>query len=183
MPKIIEERPYNGALEKVDRLGLESLLAELRSLLAGFQLRVLEEKDSNGGGTLREILDARFAEAEGWTKTQTGGVDWAKCRITDGTSVCVGVEIQVSARSDLLIMDIVHLRGDITEGKIDVGFLVVPSDRLAAFLTDRAPAFSDALRHVEQARATDLPLIVVALEHDGPGPALPKRRKRSSKKT
>ena len=162
-------------------MGLAPLVDEVRGILTGFDLRVLEEKDKNGGAALREILDARFVAASGWRKAQTGAVDWIKCRVINGSELCVGVEIQVSARSDLLIMDVVHLRKRITEGKIDLGILVVPSDRLAVFLTDRVPSMADAVRHIDQMRADDLPLLLIALEHDGPGKALPKRRKRAAK--
>jgi hypothetical protein len=76
------------------------------------------------------------------------------------------------------VMDIVHLRRAIEAGMIDVGILVVPSDKLSNFLTDRAPCMSDAKRHVGHAKAEDLPLILMALEHDGAGPALAKQKKR-----
>jgi hypothetical protein len=52
----------------------------------------------------------------------------------------MGVEIQMSARSDLIIIDVVHLRDQINAGMIDVGVLVTPFDALSVFLTDRAPA-------------------------------------------
>jgi hypothetical protein len=111
-------------------------------------------------------------------KQQSGAVDWTKCRVIDGNSLCIGVEIQVSARSDLLIIDIAHLRRALTGGLIDVGFLVVPSDKLAPFLTDRGPRLADARRMVREARVEDLPIVLVAIEHDGPGPRLAKRAKR-----
>lgn len=41
---------------------------------------------------------------------------------------------------------------------------------------------SDAKRHMREARAEDLPLVLIALEHDGPGPALKKQAKRERKK-
>jgi hypothetical protein len=85
----------------------------------------------------------------------------------------------MSARSDMLVMDIHHLRTSMAEGVIDVGVLAVPSDRLGGFLTDRAPCLSDAKRHVEVARASDLPLLLIGLMHDGAGDALPKRYKRT----
>jgi len=175
MPKIVEERSYNGVENKIARLGMSALLDEVRGTITGFELRVMEQKDSNGGAAIRKLMDARFQGMKGWSKRQTGAVDWTKCQTINGTKVCVGVEIQVSARSDLLVMDIAHLRKEITEGQIDVGVLVVPSDRLGSFLTDRAPRFSDATRHVIQARAEDLPLVIFALEHDGPGDALAKQ--------
>jgi hypothetical protein len=129
------------------------------------------------------MIDAEFEarRSTGWTKRQTGAVDWTKCRIIDGTSLCIGVEIQVSARSDLLIIDIIHLRRARTGGVIDVGFLVVPSDHLAPFLTDRGPSMADAKRMVREARVEDLPIILVGIEHDGAGAALAKRAKRPLK--
>ena len=78
-------------------------------------------------------------------------------------------------------MDVCHLRELIEAGSLDVGILVVPSDRLGSYLTDRAPKYSDALTAVSRARAEHLPLIVLAVEHDGPGEALEKRRTRQGR--
>lgn len=94
-----------------------------------------------------------------------------------GTTLCIEVEIQVSARSDLLIRDVIHLRDSLEHGAIDVGVIVVPSDRLGPYLTDRTPRMRDAVRTVREARAESLPLLVIAIEHDGPGPPLPKQKK------
>jgi hypothetical protein len=178
MPKIVEEAAYDGVMQKTERLGLAPLIDELRNVLSGFQLLVKEAQDSNGGAAVRRLIDERFDKVGGWVKKQTGDVDWTKCHIVNGTRVCVGVEVQVSARSDLIVMDIVHLRRAIEVGMIDVGILVVPSDKLSNFLTDRAPCMSDAKRHVGHAKAEDLPLILMAMEHDGAGPALAKQKKR-----
>jgi hypothetical protein len=180
LPRIREEQPYNGALERINRLGLTPLLDELRHILTGFTLRVHEEKDANGGAAVRRMIDARFREVEGWRGKTSGGIGWRKCFVIDGASVCVGVEIQFSARSDLVVIDIIHLRQALTAGEIDVGILVLPTDRLSVFLTDRGPSIATAERHVLAARAEDLPLLLIALEHDGPGPPLTKQGKRSS---
>ena len=177
MPKIVEERAFNGFHAKIDRLGLGPLLEELKRALTDFELAVLEQTDSNGGAAVRRKIDQGFERAGGWVRKQTGDVDWTKCHVVNGTRVCAGVEIQVSARSDLLVMDIVHLRRAIESGAIDVGVLVVPSDRLSNFLTDRAPCMSDAVRHVGHAKAEDLPLPLIAIEHDRPGEPLAKQRK------
>ncbi len=181
MPRIVEEQPYNGALEKIERLGLTIVLDDLRSIISGFTLLVKEETDANGGAAVRRMLDEQFKQALGWVKKQTGDVDWTKCQVINGVRVCIGVEVQFSARSDLIVIDIIHLRRAVTEGRIDVGVLVVPTDRLGGFLTDRGPSMSDAKRHVLAARAEDLPLLVIALEHDGPGPPLPKQEKKARK--
>ena len=178
MPKL-DEIAYDGFFEKTKRLGLDAILDEARKILSEFSLLVLEKKDSNGGAALRELIDARFAVATGWKKQQTGDVDWTKCHRINGTEVCLGVEVQMSARGDMLVMDVHHLRTGMTAGRIDVGVLAVPSDTLGVFLTDRAPCLSDARRHVEMARATDLPLLLIGITHDGPGTALPKRYKRT----
>jgi len=179
MPRL-EEVAYNGFYEKARRLGLEPLLEEARAVVRDFELRVLEKKDANGGAALREIIDSRFQQAKGWTKIQSGGIDWTKCHSVNGTQVCIGLEVQVSARSDMLVIDIQHLREALIEGAIDIAVLVVPNDVLGGFLTDRAPCLRDAKRHMDVARATDLPFLLIGLQHDGPGDALPKRRKRAS---
>jgi len=181
MPHIVERKNYDGALERIRRLGLSSLWEEIETILTSFRLLIVEERDANGGAAVRDLLDAAFFLAGGWSKLVSGGVDWTKCKTVNGTKVCVGVEIQFSGRSDLLIVDVAHLRDEIITGAIDIGVMVVPSDRLGRYLTDRGPRFSDATRAVERARAEDLPLVVLALEHDGTGPALPKRRTRQGK--
>jgi hypothetical protein len=179
MPKIVEEKAYDGAEERVKRLGLGPLLNELRSIVTGFALRVKEERDANGGAAVRKLIDARFQQAKQWAKKQTGDVDWTKCQIVNGTRVCVGVEIQFSARSDLIVIDLIHLRKALVNGHIDLAVLVVPSDKLGVFLTDRGPKISDAKRHIIEAKVEDMPFLVIALEHDGPGPSLAKQFKRT----
>jgi hypothetical protein len=182
MPKITQEKSFDGAEERARRLGLAPLLAELMEILMNFELLVEEKRDSNGGAAIRHIVDERFRSSQGWTNKSSGGVDWTKCHAVNGTQVCIGVEIQLSARSDLLIIDVVHLRDDITSGQIDVGVIVAPSDRLAIYLTDRVARFTDAVRAVERARAEDLPLIILGLEHDAPGSPLAKQRTRQGRR-
>jgi hypothetical protein len=73
------------------------------------------------------------------------------------------------------------LRKAIIEGKMDLGILVVPGNKLGNFLTDRAPTLADAKRLIVDTRADDLPLLLISLEHDGAGPPLPKKRTRQGK--
>ena len=96
----------------------------------------------------------------------------------------LGVEIQVSARSDLLIRDVVHLRNSLQESAIDVGVIVVPDDRTQTFLPDRTPSFRDAVRYIEQEfpEGKNFPIVIMAVEHEGPGPALPKKKTNVGKK-
>lgn len=181
MPRIADRRSYNGADEKIGRLGLKPLWDELESVLTRFDLRVQEERDTNGGAVIRELVDERFRNVGGWSKVQVGSVDWTKCQEVNGTRVCLGVEVQFSGRSDLLIVDVAHLREQIEAGRLDVGVIVVPSDKLGSYLTDRAARFPDALKAVERAKAQDLPLVILGLDHDGPGLPLPKKRTRQGR--
>lgn len=181
MPRIVEEVHYDGARERVARLGLTPLIEEIKEIVTGFKLLVQEKTDANGGAAVRKLLDARFEQFGGWTKKVAGDIDWTKCKVVNGTKVCVGVEVQVSARSDLLVVDMIHLTAAFRDGRLDVGIVIVPSDKLSKFLTDRAPCISDAKKHAKAARLEDSPLILLAIEHDGPGPLLAKQAKRSSK--
>lgn len=178
MAKLVEEVPYDGAEAKIKRLGLSPVLDELRALLAGFPLLVKEESDANGGAALRKLIDEQFVRVGGWQKRQTGGVDWQKCLRVNGALVCMGVEVQVSGRSDMVAVDLIHLKQAIVQGEIDAAVMVLPSDRLGRYLTDRGPNKSEAERHLDMADARSIPLVVMVLEHDGPGPPLPKQFKR-----
>lgn len=180
MPKIVEEVPYDGATAKIARLGLEKLIAEMRSVLTDFTLLVKEDRDANGGASVRRLIDSRFESAGGWLKKTSGGIDWQKCTKINGASVCLGVEVQVSGRSDMIAVDLIHLKNAIVEGSIDAGVVVVPSDKLGRFLTDRGPNRSETERHLKFAKVDDIPIVLVVIEHDGPGPSLPKQYKRST---
>jgi hypothetical protein len=170
MAKIVEEIYYNGAKRRVERLGLAPLIDEIRGIIQSFPLLVKEQTDANGGAAVRKMVDAEFVRVGGWKRKFSGDLDWVKCKTVNGTQVCVGVEVQFSARSDLIVVDMIHLNAAFREARIDVGVLLVPSDRLGKFLTDRGPKMADAKRHVEEARLQDSPIILFAVEHDGPGP-------------
>jgi hypothetical protein len=178
MPQIVEEVYFVGTKERIRRLGLTPIVDEIRSALTGFQLLLRGKKDSNGGAAVRKLIDEQFDRLGGWTKKVSGDLDWIKCKIVNGTSVCIGVEVQVSAGSDLLFMDMIHLDAAFREGRIDVGFVIVPSDKLSKFLTDRAPCMSDAKKHAKAARLEDSSLVLLGIEHDGAGPPLAKQAKK-----
>jgi len=129
----------------------------------------------------RELIDARF-RAYGWQTGRTGDIDWIKCKTVNGTQVCVGVEVQVSARSELLYKDILHLRTRIVTGDVDVGLIVVPSDRMQSYLPDRTPSVSYAKQVIRETDADRLPIMLIEIEHDGPGPALRKRKTNTSRR-
>jgi len=176
--KIVAKEFYNGAKERIERLGIV-MFGEVVKLLEETKLFILEEKDKNSGAVVRERIDAAFRQAEGWKKVQTGDVDWRKSRKINGSEVAIGVEVQVSARSDLVVIDIMHLRDALEKGAIDVGVIIVPSDKTAYFLTDRCPTLRETTSAIEKLRSQHLPLVVLAVEHDGPGAMLPKKKTKS----
>jgi hypothetical protein len=181
--KITHVRFYDGAEDKVSRLGLAALYLELQQIIFSTNVTLLEEKQANSSAAIRKKLDAEFEHKGGWTKTVTGGIDWTKSkRINLSVVARIGVEVQISARSDLLIRDIVHLRNSLQSGDIDVGVIVVPDQRLSFFLPDRTPSLRDAIRYIEQEfkEAMTYPIIIIALEQDGAGNVLPKQGKISS---
>jgi hypothetical protein len=181
MPIVADETYYDGAATKLARLGLGPLVQEVRDALSSFALLVKEEVDANGAAAVRVLIDQAFEKVGGWAKAVSGDIDFKKCKVVNGTQVCVAVEIQVSGRSDMIAVDLIHLRRHFREGDIDLAILVLPHDKLGPYLTDRTPRHSDAKRHIENAGFTDSPLIVMPFLHDGQGPALPKKVKLPSK--
>lgn len=180
--KITKIKFYDGAKDKVCRLGLVGLFLELQEIILETEIRLLEEKEANGAAVIRKALDEAFVQRGEWNKQTAGGTDWIKrTRYNETILSRIGVEVQVSARSDLLIRDIVHLRNSLQSAEIDVGVIVVPDDRLQIFLPDRTPSYKDAIRYIEQEfkEAMTFPIIVIAIEHDGPGESLPKQKRKS----
>jgi hypothetical protein len=189
MPKLTERAFFGGSEERLDRLGLSNVWKELESILTNFQLCLDKQDNTDGGIVLRKVIDARFRSTSGWKGKRSGGVNWTRCHKIRDVHVCLGAQVQlsVSAESDLLLVDLQYLRDEIAGGKIDVGAIVVPSDKLACFLTDGVVRYSDAVRAIERTQASYLPLAVLALEHDGLGPSLIKGqpghgKKRTAKK-
>lgn len=173
---------YDGARQKICKLGLADLFIEVQEILLNTVLLLSETKESNGAAVVREMIDSGFAAGADWIKIVAGGMDWKKSiRFNRTAMAAIGVEVQVSARSDLLVRDIVHLRNSIDSGDIEAGVIVVPSDAMQVFLPDRTPCLSDARRYIEEEfkEAMTKPLIVMAVEHDGIGPALPKKKRRA----
>jgi hypothetical protein len=172
VPQISDTRDYNGVAEKIRRLRLGSIVAEACGVLTSFELVVEERKHANGTRGLRQQIDAEFAALRDWKKLTVGGIDWKKQNQRGAT---IGVEVQVSGRSDMLAVDVMHLREDLVKGIIDVGLIIVPDNTLSRFLTDRTPNLATAVKHVEH-RASDLPIRIIAFLHDGVGQPLAKHR-------
>jgi hypothetical protein len=170
---------YGGSREKVCRLGLSHIFLELQEILISTEILILEKKQANGAGKVRELIDQGFKQKQDWVLSKSGDIDWVKRFRYNQTIVSrMGVEIQVSGRSDLLARDIVHIRNNLQDSHIDVGVIVVPSDHFEYFLTDRIANFSYAVRYVEEElrEAQSYPIIILAIEHDGySDKALPKK--------
>ena len=177
--KISQIRFYGGAREKVCRLGLSHIFLELLEILISTNVLVLKKKQANGAGRVREMIDKQFGNYQDWSQSKSGDVDWIKkLRYNQTILSRMGVEIQVSGRSDLLARDIVHIRNNLQDSHIDAGAIVVPSDEFEYFLTDRVANFSYAVRYVEKElrEAKDYPIVLLAVEHDGySNHALPKK--------
>ena len=108
--KISKIQFYGGSMEKVCRLGLAQLFLELQEILLTTEVLVLNKKQANGAGRVREMIDEQFGNYSDWVQSKTGDVDWVKrLRYNQTILSRMGVEIQVSGRSDLLARDI-HLR-------------------------------------------------------------------------
>ena len=102
------------------RLGLSHIFLELLEILVSTDIRVLNEKLANGAGRVRELIDERFGEYDDWVQAKSGGVDWVKRLRYNQTIVSrMGVEVQVSGRSDLLARDIIHIRNSLQDSRCD----------------------------------------------------------------
>ena len=172
MPRITDRLSFNGFEIKAARLSLTDLLAEVEAAVTGFQMLVEERRHANGTRWLRQTIDQQFTDIGGWSKITSGGVDWSKAN-NQGSKL--GVEVQVSGRSDLLAVDVLHLREELNGGRLDVGVIVVPDDTLSRYLTDRTPNLRTAIRHIED-RASDMAIQILAIRHDGVGTAIAKSR-------
>jgi hypothetical protein len=90
--------------------GLEPIVEEVKDLVKSTSILLEERKREgstsfNGAAAIRQFLDDAFQKSGTWESKQSGDVDWSKCKVVNGTRVCIGVEIQVSARSELLYKD------------------------------------------------------------------------------
>ena len=176
--RITKMTSYGGGRQKISRLGLMGLFLEVEETLLSTRIILEESARVNSAAGIREAIDASFSAKMDWVRIKSGGIHLVKwVRYNQALIARLGVEIQVSAHSDLLIRDVVHLRNSLQKAEIDVGIIVVPDDRMQKFLPDRTPAFSDATRYIEVEfkEATTFPIVVLAIEHDGPGKAIPKK--------
>ena len=60
MAKIVTEEYYDGAKEKIERLGLWPLINEIKAAMTSFKLEIKKQIHINGAATLRELIDGAF---------------------------------------------------------------------------------------------------------------------------
>lgn len=180
--KITDFKFYGGSRERITKLGLANLFIEVQEIILETKVFLLEEKDANGGAEVRKLIDQSFEDRDDWIKKTTGDIDWAKrVRYNRTFLATIGVEVEVSARSDLLIRDLVHIRNNLQDGLIEVGIIVVPNNKFQVYLPDRTPSLKDAIKYIEDefTEAQNYPIVVIGIEHDGPGEALKKQKRKS----
>lgn len=172
MPIITKVVDYDGVGQRIQRLGLTARYEQAVECITNWQLLIEEKKHANGTRGIRQVIDGRFEAVGGWSKKVSGDLDWAASAPETGAHI--GVEVQVSGRSDLLIKDVLHVKRSLAKGILDVGIIVVPDNALSFFLTDRTPNLAHAIMHITEADASDLPIRVLSFKHDGLGPPLAK---------
>jgi len=77
MAKIKSIKAYDGAENKIRRLGLEGLLAEVEELIKSTTILLLERKREgsssfNGAAAVRELLDETFHKTGTWESNNPG---------------------------------------------------------------------------------------------------------------
>jgi hypothetical protein len=181
--KIKNFKSYNGARDKINRLGLRPLVSEVIRSIRETRIFILEQKGANGTVPVRTAFDNTLLGKGGWAQNVVGDIDWIKDIRYNNTIIArLGVEFQISARSDLVIRDLIHLRNNLQSGNIDVGIIIVPTDRLSGFFGSRYPTVTETIRYIEDEfrEAQYFPLLLIGIEHDGPGTeALPKQKRKS----
>lgn len=176
--KISQTKFYAGSRDKLCRLGLAQPFIELQQMIFDTKIQLLRKRQAASTDQISE-LGERLTPGS-WRRNDSSRNSWiGQFRYNEEFLARLGVEIQVSSRSDLLIRDIVHLRNSLQEGIIDIGVIVVPTDEMQIFLPDRTPSYRDAIRYIEKEfkEATTFPIIIIGIEHDGlSDKALPKKK-------
>lgn len=176
--KISKLKFFGYGRQKIARLGLTDLFLNVQEIVLETRVTLIESVRANRAGRIKKEINASFFSRKDWVQTKAGAIHRGR-RLFDNRNCrpILGVQIQVSARSDLLIRDVVHLRNSLQKAEIDVGVIVVPDDRMQKFLPARTPSFSDAVRYIEVEfkEAMTFPIVVMGIEHDSPGKAIPKK--------
>ncbi len=68
--KISKIKFYGGSRDKVCRLGLAHIFLELQEILITTEVRVLDKKQANSAGVVREMVDTKFGEYADWIQSK-----------------------------------------------------------------------------------------------------------------
>src|SRR5947209_19262704 len=98
MPKVAQRHAYDGAEERIRRLGLGPLYDEVIAILTGFRLQVSERPNANSAAAILALIDEQFSRAGGWRHGDPGDIHWGKCYEEGDARVCLAVKVQLSAR-------------------------------------------------------------------------------------
>jgi hypothetical protein len=169
---ITQELAYDGLERRIQRLRLGAVVEEVRQLLRNMRLVLYERPNSNSGAALRKLVFWEFREKVGWLKRTGRGAVWCKSVRVGDTTACLAATIRVSGRSELIVADLHRLCRLVRGGEIDAGVIIVPSDRLASFLKGGPPSLRNTLTVIEYSDTQGIPLLLMAVEHDGAGPPL-----------
>lgn len=181
MAKIQVVQKYDGFDQVLKRFHLQPHWKDMIGFLEAIPLKVMDRRNENGAAALRAMIDKAFENRNGWSIIKQGGIDWIKTIKNGKMELKLGIEIQVSSRSDLIAVDLMHLNQGFKEGSLDAGAILVPSNDLASRLVDRAPNLRETMRHFDLFTAIkDRPVALLTIEQDGFSPiALPKQKRKA----
>jgi hypothetical protein len=162
-------RYFDGAEAKLHRLQLGPLLAEVEKRIQSSVVLLAESDRANHATELQDQLGALFAI------DKARGGKWSNCRRIGEAALRMEFRMRISSRREILYKDVLHLRRRLECGAIDLGVIVIPSDKLQRFLSGRTPSSSYAEKVIREMDTDRYPIILIELEHDGLGPTLANR--------
>jgi len=60
----------------VCKLELVHMFLELQEILLSTEIRVLDKKQANGAGRVRELIDEKFSQYQDWVQSKVGDIDY-----------------------------------------------------------------------------------------------------------
>jgi len=52
------------------------MFLELQEILLSTEIRVLDKKQANGAGRVRELIDEKFSQYQDWVQSKVGDIDY-----------------------------------------------------------------------------------------------------------
>jgi hypothetical protein len=162
-------RYFAGAEAKLHRLKLGPLLAGVEQRLQSSVVLLAESDRASNAIELQHQLGGLFA-----IEKARGG-KWSSCRRIGDAELRLEFRMRISSRRQILYKDVLHLRYSLECGDVDLGVIIVPSDKLQRCLSSRTPSSSYAATVIREMSADCFPIVLIEIEHDGLGPVLAKR--------